>query len=56
MINVSHDAVIEYNREMKEFLSEIWGYVPKGRQKKLVKDERIRSLLERYRIPFEGKE
>lgn len=48
------EKVLEYNRELKAFLSEIWSYVPKGRRKQLVKDARIRSLLERFKISTEG--
>lgn len=45
--------VIAYNSELKEFLAEIWSYVPKGRQKQLLKNERIRALVERFGIPTE---
>ena len=46
-------AVIEYNREMKEFLRDVWDCVPKGRQKQFIKDPRKKALLDRYRIPYE---
>ena len=50
---VKLEDVIRYNREIKVFLTEVWGHVPKGRQKHLLKDLRIRSLLDRYKIPYE---
>lgn len=47
------DAVISYNRDMKAFLQEVWDCVPKGRQKQLVKDARIKALLDRFGIKYE---
>lgn len=48
------ERVIEYNRELKEFMTEIWGYVPKGRRKQLLKQARIKALLDRFGIPYEA--
>lgn len=43
----------EYNSDWKAFLQEIWDYVPKGRRKQLVKDKRIKSMLDRFHIEYE---
>jgi len=50
---VERADVLEYNAEMKEFLTEIWEIVPKGRQKQFVKDPRKKALLDRFGIPYE---
>lgn len=42
--------VIEYNAEMKDFLKDVWGIVPKGRQTQFLKDPRKKALLIRYGI------
>ena len=47
------DEVLEYNAEMKAFLTEIRAIVPKGRQKQFLKDPRKKALLERYGIGTE---
>ena len=44
------EEVLKYNAEMKEFLSEVWSFVPQGRQKQFLKDERKKALLERYGV------
>ena len=46
------DEIHKYNASLKTFLAEIWSYVPKGRQKQLVKDQRIRGLLDRFHIEY----
>lgn len=50
---IERKKVLEYNSELLEFLAEIWSYVPKGRQKQLVKQPRIKALLDRFKIPYE---
>ena len=50
---MNKEDVIEYNREMKEFLTEVWNSLPKGRQKQFIKDQRKKALLDRYKVPYE---
>lgn len=49
------EEVIEYNREMKQFLSDVWNEVPKGRQKQFLKNPLNKALLTRFHI-IEGDE
>lgn len=54
MEKIKREDVLEYNREMKAFLQDVWNEVPKGRQKQFLKDPRKKALLDRYKIPYEG--
>ena len=42
--------VIEYNRQIKEALSLIYGELNQGQQKKLLKNENVKELLTRYEV------
>ena len=44
--------VHSYNAELMDFLNEVWSFVPQGRRKQLVKQSRIRALLDRYGIEW----
>ena len=48
------EEVIEYNREVKAFLSDLWDEIPKGRQKQFLKDPLKKALLERYGVQYDG--
>lgn len=49
------EEVIEYNREVKEFLTELWNEIPKGRQKQFIKDPLKKALLDRYGVQYDGR-
>ena len=42
--------VLEYNRELKEGLSEMFNMLPPGQQKKVLKNEKVRACLIRFGI------
>lgn len=44
------EDIFEYNREMKQFLSDVWNEVPKGRQKQFLKNPLNKALLIRFHI------
>lgn len=52
---VTIEKALEYNREMKETLSEMWTLIPKGQQKQILKKDRIRENLIRFKIVEEDK-
>lgn len=47
------ERVVEYNAEIKEALTTVIGELNKGQRKKLLKNEVVKKLLERYRIEVE---
>lgn len=44
------DKVLAYNRQMKEVLSLIYNELNNGQQKKIIKNEQVKELLERYGV------
>lgn len=44
------ELVMEYNRMMKEALCLIYGELNRGQQNKVLKEERVRALLEKYKV------
>ena len=44
------EKVFEYNRELKEGLSEMFNMLPPGQQKKVLKNEKVRACLVRFGI------
>lgn len=44
------DKVLAYNRQMKEALSIIYNELNNGQQKKIIKNEQVKELLERYGV------
>ena len=44
------DKVITYNQELKETLSLIYNALNHGQQKKLLRNEKIKALLQRYKV------
>ena len=50
---IDREEVIEYNREVKEFLSDLWNEIPQGRRKQYIKDPLKKALLDRYGIVYE---
>lgn len=51
---IDREEVIEYNREHKDFLTELWDEIPKGRQKQFLKDPLKKALLDRYGVQYDG--
>lgn len=46
--------IIEYNQELKETLTELWGAINKGQQKKIMRDHpKVVALLDRFHIDHE---
>ena len=46
------DKVIAYNNEMKEALETIYNALNNGQQKKLLKNEAVKALFDRYKIEY----
>lgn len=46
------DKVIAYNKEMKEALETIYNALNQGQQKKLLKNEAVKALFDRYEIEY----
>lgn len=46
------DKVIAYNKEMKEALETIYNALNQGQQKKLLKNEAVKALFDRYKIEY----
>ena len=44
------DKVITYNQKLKETLSLMYNGLNHGQQKKLLKNEKLKTLLERYKV------
>lgn len=44
--------VVEYNKEVKEALSTIFGELNHGQQKKLLRNAKVRALFDRYGIEY----
>lgn len=47
---VTIEKALEYNREMKETLSEMWTLIPKGQQKQILKNDKVKELFDRYHV------
>lgn len=48
MIDINE--VLEYNRELKEGLGEMFNMLPPGQQKQVLKNEKVRACLVRFGI------
>lgn len=44
------EKVLAYNRQMKEALSLIYNELNNGQQKKIIKNEQVKELLEKYGV------
>lgn len=44
------EKIIEYNKQTHDALQLIWGATNKGQRNKLLNNEQIKALLERYEI------
>lgn len=44
------EKVLEYNRELKEGLSEMFNMLPPGQRKQVLKNEKVRACLIRFGI------
>lgn len=49
------EKAIEYNRDMSSTLLEMWQNIPKGIQKQILKNERIKRNLIRFHVIEEEK-
>lgn len=52
-LRVERANVLEYNRELKEFCTELWEGYPPGQKKQWLKNPRIKALLDRFKIPYD---
>ena len=52
-MRVERANVLEYNRELKEFCTELWEGYPPGQKKQWLKNPRIKALLDRFKIPYD---
>lgn len=50
MALVDKDKVIAYNLEIKTALQTMYNDLNQGQQKKILKDEKIKALFERYGV------
>lgn len=46
------EKVIAYNNEMKTALETIYNALNQGQQKKLLKNEAVKALFDRYKIEY----
>ena len=44
------EKVLEYNRELKEGLREMYNLLPPGQQKQVLKNEKVRACLVRFGV------
>ena len=44
------EMAIEYNKQMKDALSLLYGELNQGQQKKVIKNSKVKELLERYGV------
>ena len=49
-MRVERDKVLEYNRELKEGLAEMYNMLPPGQRKQVLKNEKVRACLIRFGI------
>lgn len=49
------EQVIAYNKEIKEALQTIYDALNQGQKKKIMKNDAVRTLFERYKINTEEK-
>ena len=49
-LRVERDKVLEYNRELKEGLSEMYNMLPPGQKKQVLKNEKVRACLVRFGV------
>lgn len=47
--------IYEYNSELKEGLSEMFNMLPKGQQKQVLKNPKVKALLIKFHIIEENK-
>ena len=50
------EKVIAYNIELKTAIETIYNELNHGQQKKLLKNEKVKALFDRYKIKYEGDE
>ena len=47
------EKVINYNRELKEALTTVINELNQGQRKKLLNNDKVKALLDRYKITIE---
>lgn len=52
MVKATREEAVEYNRELKETLTELWNSINKGQKKILKEHPNIKALLDRFKIPY----
>lgn len=50
---ITRDQVIAYNKEVKEALETVFNELNRGQQKKLLNNEKVKALFDRYKIKYE---
>ena len=48
------EKVLAYNAEIKEALETVYNSLNNGQQKKLLKNEKVKALFDRYKIDYKG--
>ena len=46
------DKVIAYNNEIKTALQTMYDALNHGQQKKIIKDEKVKALFDRYKVEY----
>ena len=52
-MNELKDRVLSYNRELKAAIETILGELNQGQRKKLLNNQTVKALLDRYKITIE---
>lgn len=47
------DKIIAYNREIKEALQTVYNELNQGQRKKLLKNEVVKAMFDRYGVEYE---
>lgn len=47
------DKIIAYNREIKESLQTVYNELNQGQRKKLLKNEVVKAMFDRYGVEYE---
>lgn len=45
-----YEKALEFNRAIKDALTTVYAALNKGQQQKLLKDEKVKELFERYHV------
>lgn len=50
---ITREQVIAYNKEVKEALETVFSALNRGQQQKLLNNEKVKALFDRYKIKYE---